>query len=108
MALICIAVNFKAPVIQLLRARTSNWQGAFCVQGGYKEDRARPFSVVPGGRPRGNGHKLKHRRFPLTIRKHFVTVRVIEHWHGLPRELVESPTLEIFKYCLNVILGNQL
>lgn len=56
MALICIAVNFKAPVLQLLRARTSNWQeGVFCAQGGYKEDRASPFSVVPGGRPRRKG-----------------------------------------------------
>ncbi|KAK4831177.1 hypothetical protein QYF61_015647, partial [Mycteria americana] len=32
--------------------------------------------VVPIGRTRGNGHKLKHRSFPLNIRKHFFTVRV--------------------------------
>jgi len=53
------------------------------LQGGCKEDGARLFSVVPSDRNRGHGHKLKHRRFPLNIRKHFSTVRVIEQWHRL-------------------------
>ncbi|KFP53723.1 hypothetical protein N323_12120, partial [Cathartes aura] len=53
-----------------------------------------------------SGHKLKQRRFPLTIRKHFFTGGVTEHWHRLPREAVESPSLEIFKNCLDMVLGN--
>ncbi|KFV84010.1 hypothetical protein N308_10830, partial [Struthio camelus australis] len=55
-----------------------------------------------------NGHKLNHRKFHLNLRKCFFTVRVPEHWSRLPREVVESPSLEIFKSRLDVILGNLL
>ncbi|KFZ65849.1 hypothetical protein N321_05365, partial [Antrostomus carolinensis] len=51
-----------------------------------------------------NGHKLQHRKFHLTIRKNFFTVRVTEQWNRLPREVVESPSLEIFKNHLDKIL----
>ncbi len=35
-------------------------------------------------------------------------MRVTEYWHRLPREVVESPSLEIFKSHLDMVLGNQL
>ena len=64
--------------------------------------------MVPSDRTRGDGHTLKHRRFPPNIRKHFFAVTVTKHWHRFPREAVESPSLEIFRSSLDTVLGSRL
>jgi len=38
------------------------------------------------------------------MRKNFFPLRVMEPWPRLPREAVESPSLEIFQTCLDKVL----
>ncbi|KFP56066.1 hypothetical protein N323_09706, partial [Cathartes aura] len=55
-----------------------------------------------------NGFKLKEGRFRLDIRKKFFTMRVVNHWNRLPREVIDAPSLETFQVRLDGALSNLL
>ena len=78
------------------------------LKGGCQEDGAGLFSVVPCDRTRGNKHNLKHRKFLLNKTKNFFRRRVPEHWNRFPRDVVESPSLEILKTHVDEVMCNLL
>ena len=48
-------------------------------------------------RTRNNGFKLKGKRFQTNVAKHYFTNRVVEDWNRLPKPVVESKNVEMFK-----------
>jgi len=63
---------------------------------------------MPNDMTRGNGHKLKQEA-PFEHQETLIfTVRVTEHRHRLPREVVDSPSLEILESHLHMVLGSLL
>ena len=44
-------------------------------------------------------------RFRLNTRKKFFTIRVLSHWHRLPRDVMDSPSLETLKVRLDGTLS---
>ncbi|KFQ60260.1 hypothetical protein N334_03566, partial [Pelecanus crispus] len=76
------------------------------LKGAYRKDGDNLFSKACCDRTRSNGFKPKEDRFSLDIRKKFFTMRVVKHWHRLPREVVEAPSLATFQVRLDGALSN--
>lgn len=74
----------------------------------WEKQKHRLFPLLLSGRTRGSGHKQKLRSFFLISENSFFTGRMTSHWQRLPREVVESPCLEILSSQLDMVVGHWL
>ncbi|KAJ7399674.1 hypothetical protein BTVI_112490 [Pitangus sulphuratus] len=72
------------------------------LKGGRSQVGVGLFSQAAISKIRGHGLKLYQEKFRLDIRKEFFTEGVMRHWNGLPKEVVDSPSMEILKMRLDV------
>ena len=76
------------------------------LKGAYKQEGSQLFESVDNSRTRRNGFKLKEGRLRLDVRGKFFTMRVGRYWNKLPRDVVDAPSLEVFKARLDGALGS--
>ncbi|KFO11260.1 hypothetical protein N312_11602, partial [Balearica regulorum gibbericeps] len=76
------------------------------LKGAYRKAGEGLFTRTWSDKTRSNSLKLKEGRFRLDIRTKFFPVRLVRHWNRLPREVVDAPSLEVFKARLDGALGN--
>ncbi|KAK4812756.1 hypothetical protein QYF61_018305 [Mycteria americana] len=74
-----------------------------CLKGGCRE-----VGLVSSPGTRGNGLKLCQGRFRVDIQKNLFIKRVMKDWNRLPREVVESPSLKVFKRRVDVALRDMV
>ena len=77
------------------------------IKGIHVEDGGSLFTAAVETRTRSHGFKLQERRFHLNSRKPFLTVRAVRRWNKLPRRVVESPSLGVFRRRLNEHLSGE-
>ena len=76
------------------------------LKGAYKQEGSQLSEGVDNSRTRGNDFKMKEGRLRLDVRGKLFTMRVVRRWNRLPREVVDAPSLEVFKARLDGTLGS--
>lgn len=77
------------------------------LKGGYRKEEDRLFGMVFCDKTMRNSFKLKKESFILDIReKKKNYIHVVRFWRRLPRDVMDAPSLEMFKVSLGGALSN--
>ena len=67
-------------------------------------DMEKYFTINTSNITRNNGYKIVGKRFQTNEAKHFFFNRVVNVWNGLPSNVIDCSTTDIFKKHLDVYL----
>ena len=76
------------------------------LKGAYEQKEDWLLTQSDNNRTRESGFKLEEGGFRLDVRKKFLTQKMVWHWHRLPREAMDAPSLDVFKSRLDGALGS--
>lgn len=76
-----------------------------CLKGGCNEVQIALFYHASSERTRGKVFKMRQGKFILDVRKNIFNCHVVKQWKRLPREVLESPFLEVFQRHFDLALG---
>ena len=76
------------------------------LKGTYRKAREGLFVRAGNDWTRRNDFKLAEGRFILDIRRKFLTMRVVRHWNKVPRKVLDTLTLDVFKARLDGAWSN--
>ena len=75
------------------------------IKGIENMDMGKYFTVDTSNITRNNGYKIVGKRFQIIEAKHFFFNRFVNVWNGLPSNVIDCSTTEIFKKRLDVYLA---
>jgi len=78
------------------------------LKGGCSEVGVGLFWQVASDRTRGNSLRFHQGTFRSDVGKNYFTERVVKNWNRLPKEVVESPSLEVFKKYVEVLFRDMV
>lgn len=67
------------------------------LKGGYKEDGGFLFIRTKVEKTCGSEYKMYQMRLCLGVRSPPPPIRTDDHWNKLPRDVIETPSLEVLK-----------
>ena len=75
------------------------------VKGIENMDKEKYFTIDTSNTTRSNGYKIVGKRFQTNEAKYFFFNRIVNIWNGLPANVIDCSTTEIFKKRLDVYLA---
>ena len=92
--------DLQLPTLAYRRQRADLIQIFRMLKGYDKVDASRFFKLAQGSTTRGHNFKIVKQRFHTRLRQYAFSIRSVNNWNSLPKEVVNATTVNQFKSSL--------